>query len=132
MSNEGIDALASHYHRYAKWTVKTSVSNVHGDIRTFYSGMLTKDNVDKVEQSYINTYYQHKILFSFFSTHAPPQNFPVRLFFFRKYKCFQRERHCVAVLSLKRLCPIRPGSLNSCSRNDGQSEQELEVRLSLG
>ena len=60
MSNLGIDALASHFHRYTKWIVKTGVSNVHGDIRTFYSGMLTKDNVDKVEQTYINNYQNKK------------------------------------------------------------------------
>jgi len=89
MSNVGIDALASHYHRYAKWTVKTSVSNVHGDIRTFYSGMLTKDNVDKVEQTYINTYYQHKKILStfsfffFFNARTPPKP-PCALIFFQK------------------------------------------------
>ena len=71
MSNLGIDALASHYHRYTKWIVKTGVSNVHGDIRTFYSGMLTKDNVDKVEQTYINN-YQNKKQFISFLFHARP------------------------------------------------------------
>jgi len=49
-------APASHYHRYAKWTVKTSVPNVHGNIRAFYSGMLTKDDLDQVKQTYNNTY----------------------------------------------------------------------------
>jgi hypothetical protein len=44
-------APASHYHRYAKWTVKTSVPNVHGNIRAFYSGMLTKDDLDQVKQT---------------------------------------------------------------------------------
>jgi len=56
LNHLAVDALASHYHRYAKWTVKTSVPNVHGNISTFYSGKLTKDDLDRVEQTYNNPY----------------------------------------------------------------------------
>ena len=56
MNHLAVDALASHYDRYAKWTFKTSVPNPHGNIRTFYSGMLAKDDLDRVEQTYNNTY----------------------------------------------------------------------------
>jgi hypothetical protein len=51
MNHLAVDALASHYHRYAKWTVKSGVPNVHGNISTLYSGMLTKDDLDRVDRT---------------------------------------------------------------------------------
>jgi len=56
MNTLAVDALASHYHRYAKWTVKSSVPNIHGNIRTFYSGLLTKEDLDMVVETYKNNY----------------------------------------------------------------------------
>ena len=51
-----IESLASHYHRYVKWTKSSSVPNFHGSITTFYGSMINPDDLVKVELCYSTTY----------------------------------------------------------------------------
>ena len=51
-----IEALASHYHRYVKWTRNTGIPNFHGSIRAFYGSMISAEDLDNVDLCYTSTY----------------------------------------------------------------------------